>query len=113
MADAPTEYAWLEWKYRPLREGLHDSGYRYIQVAGVVIEMLPASDGELVQQQTRYSLHQWADHIIVEGSVNMDVEPNGTMRIMPWLGEVIVEKYETDFRGSDAWFEVKNKENNT
>jgi hypothetical protein len=94
------EYDWLEWDYRPLSDGLHDSGYRFIRVAGVI---------EQEHANNTYPLHQWADHIVVEGAVNMDVTRDGRMRIMPWDRDVIVAKYASSL-GSDAWFEVRSRD---
>lgn len=69
-------FHWLEFNFRPKKEGLHDSGYRFIRLVAVT----RAKQGGV----TRTPLHQWADHVVLNGPVNIDVEANGTIRIMPW-----------------------------
>lgn len=68
------ELQWIEFKPRPKTDGLHDSGYRFIKLTGV------DTDGE------RHDLGEWHDHLIVEPGCNIDVEEDGTIRIMPWIG---------------------------
>ena len=74
-----TAFRWLEFKPRPKKDGLHDSGYRFIQLTGV---NFAENHGEI-----RTPLHQWSDHVVLNGPVNIDVEADGTIRIMPWLAK--------------------------
>ena len=76
------EYDWLEFKYRPLKDGLHDSGYRFIQLTGAWYER--DESGNRVGEPKKEPLHQWSDHVVLEGPVNIDVERDGTIRIMHW-----------------------------
>ena len=98
LPELPEEFDYLTWKYRPLKDGLHDSGYRYMQITGWIRVR--------GQDPVQIPLYQWADHIAVEGSVNMDVEANGTMRIMPRIGGTKLKLlYDSSF-GSDAMFKI-------
>lgn len=83
----PTEFDWLEWKYAGPND-LHDSGYRYLMVVGVL-------------DDKKYALHTSADHITIYGSVNMDVTAEGIVRIMSWGGKL---RLSHRFLGSDATF---------
>jgi len=76
-------FEWIEFVYRPKKDGLHDSGYRFLQVTGV--RRLNGGATEKVET------HKWADHIVFYGPVNSDVEPDGTIRVMS--------------RGGDGWAE--------
>lgn len=60
---APTsiELAWIEFKPRPKKDGLHDSGYRFIALTGV------DKDGN------RHQMGEWHDHLIVEPKCNIEV----------------------------------------
>ena len=69
------ELLYIKFQPRPKKDGLHDSGYRYIRLIGV---------GKDNHQE--YDLGEWHDHLIVEPSCNIDVEDDGTIRIMPWSG---------------------------
>lgn len=69
------ELRYIEFRPRPKKDGLHDSGYRFIQLTGVDV------DGG------RHDLGEWHDHFIVEPKCNIDIEPDGTIRIMPWTGD--------------------------
>lgn len=71
-----TPFTWLEFRPRPKKDGLHDSGYRYIDLVGVA-----KVNGEEVRTQ----LHQWADVVTFEGGATIDVTEEGTIRIRPWL----------------------------
>ena len=79
----PKEFDWLEVDKRPLKDGIHDSGFRYITIVGVTIEG---------GREVRTDLHQWSDHIMFNSfidpysGVNIDFTRDGTMRIMPWGG---------------------------
>jgi len=73
-------YDWLEFSYRPLKDGLHDSGYRYIKLVGVT--MSPKRDGTVEKEE----LHQWSDHVLLNGITNIDVQEDGTIRLMCWGG---------------------------
>lgn len=66
------ELRWVEFQPRPKKDGLHDSGYRFIRLTGVD------------KEGGRHDLGEWHDHLIVEPECNIDVEPDGTIRIMPW-----------------------------
>lgn len=68
-------FDWLEFHPRPESDGLHDSGYRFISVVGVTVN----EDGELTKTQ----LHEWADHVVLAGVTNIDVQSDGTIRLMP------------------------------
>jgi hypothetical protein len=70
------KYRWLELRARPYDLGLHESGFRFLAFTGCWID----DDGEVQKED----LHQWADHAIFYGPVNIDVEPDGTLRIMSW-----------------------------
>ena len=68
------ELSWIEFQPRPKKDGLHDSGYRFIRLIGV------DADG------TRHDLGEWHDHLVIESGCNIDVTPDGVIRIMPWKG---------------------------
>ena len=70
-------FDWLEFRFRPKKDGLHDSGYRFIALTGVN----RTDDGE-----DRAELHQWSDHVVLYGPTNIDVTAEGTIRIAPWSG---------------------------
>jgi len=72
------EYQWLEFSPRPKKDGIHDSGYRYIRLVGVYVD----DDGN----EVREDLHQWSDHVVFHSTVNIDVTKPGVIRIMPWGG---------------------------
>jgi len=76
-------FEWIEFAYRPKKDGLHDSGYRFLRVTGV----RRLDDGTTEKVET----HGWADHIAFYGPLNIDVEPDGTIRVMA--------------RASDGWAE--------
>ena len=96
-------YDWLEFSYRPLKDGLHDSGYRYIKLVGVT--MSPERDGTVEKAE----LHQWADHVMLAGITNIDVTRDGTIRLMQWGSRSggWVNSW-GGFYGSDAMFHTKN-----
>lgn len=75
-------FDWIEFYPRPKKDGLHDSGYRYIQLTGVRWPEHPtlAERGAL----EKVELNQWADHVLLFGAINIDVEPDGTIRLMNW-----------------------------
>ena len=89
MDNPPTEFDWIEWGWDPDSNDLHDSGYRYLTVMGVV-------------GGVKHYLGTAADHIQVYGGVNMDVTAEGVMRIMPNTGKLRV--LFPGFMGSDALF---------
>ena len=86
-------YSWIELRPRPLSDGHHDSGYRYLALTGGWI----GDDG--IQRE---DLHQWADHAMFYGVTNIDVELDGTIRIMCWGANHW--DTDTDFYGSSAMF---------
>ncbi len=105
MERDPTRgYDWLEFSYRPLKDGLHDSGYRFIKLIGVT--MSDKRDGTIHQEE----LHQWADHLVLTGSANIDVTRDGTIRIMSWgnQGGWKVPRSWSGYYGSDAMFHAKD-----
>ena len=75
-------YQWIEIKPRPLKDGLHDSGYRFLRTAGA------SNNTEPVE------MHEWADHIAFYGPVNIDVTRDGIFRVMG--------------RGASEWQEPKH-----
>ena len=93
------KYDWLEFSYRPLKDGLHDSGYRYIKVVGVTM----TADG--VEEE---ELHQWADHVLLNGITNIDVTKDGTIRLMCYIGQGGWREQMRGFHGSDAMFAANN-----
>ena len=76
-------FVWVEFAYRPKKDGLHDSGYRFLRVTGV----RRLDDGSIEKVET----HEWADHIAFYGPSNIDVEPDGTIRVMARAGEGWIE----------------------
>ena len=66
------ELWYIEFQPRPEEDGLHDSGYRFIRLTGVD------------REGGRHDLGEWHDHLLIETQCNIDVEPDGTIRIMPW-----------------------------
>lgn len=91
------KYTWIELRPRPYGVGLHDSGFRYLALTGCWIE------NDEVQSE---DLHQWADHALFYGPTNIDVELDGTIRIMPWGRNEWVN--EDKFFGSDGMFHPAN-----
>ena len=75
-------FQYIELRARPSDEGLHESGYRFLALTGCWYEQEEnmTERGDLKRQD----LHQWSDHIVFYGPVNIDVEPDGTIRISPW-----------------------------
>lgn len=94
-------YDWVEIKCRRKKDGLHDSGYRFIQVTGV----RRRKAGKLVKKP----LHQWSDHVLFNGPVNIDFEPDGTMRIMPSAGGPLVPDVENLFCSSALFYFQEGK----
>ncbi len=94
-------YIWLEVKMRPKKDGMHDSGYRFIQVTGV-------SRGERVNEWVRTPLHQWADHLALYGVANIDFTEDGVMRIMchdragGWVDQGWTGGSDAEFRSVDV-----------
>ena len=72
-------FDWVELTARPLKDGLHESGYRFLRTTG------GHHNADSVE------MHEWADHAVFYGGVNIDVTRDGTFRVMP--------------RGSTAWEE--------
>jgi len=101
-------YRWLEIKMRPKKDGLHDSGYRHIQIVGVYYD----ADGE----EQRDELHQWSDHIVFDHftseyqGVSLDFTADGVMRIMPWGSRGRWESRDTRFFLSSAMFRCIQEE---
>ena len=62
---------WIEFRPRPKKDGLHDSGYRFIELVGV------DAKGE------RWDLGAWHDLLDVEAPCSIDVTADGTIRFMP------------------------------
>lgn len=94
-------FSWLEFQPRPKKDGLHDSGYRFIRLTGVTHVK---GQGEL-----RTPLHQWSDHVVLNGPVNIDVEADGTIRIMPWLHKNWISQDGT-FYTSSAIFDADTEQ---
>jgi hypothetical protein len=69
------EVSYIRFRPRPKKDGIHDSGYRFIELTGVT------HDG------TEYPLGSWHDHFLLEPGCNIDVTPEGEIRIMPALGK--------------------------
>lgn len=63
-------FKWVEYRPRPKKEGLHDSGYRFLDVYGI------EADG------TRVPISGYADHIWIRApGANLDVTPEGVHRV--------------------------------
>lgn len=69
-----TEFRYLIFRPRPKKDGLHDAGYRFIALTGVDME------------GNHHELGQWHDHLLIEVPCNIDVEPDGTIRIARKFG---------------------------
>ena len=67
-------FDWIEIIPRPLKDGLHDSGYRFLRTIGGVV------GGDPVE------MHEWADHVQFQGAVNIDVTRAGVLRVMGRMG---------------------------
>ncbi len=97
------KYDWLDFSYRPLKDGLHDSGYRFIKLVGVTI----TDDGE-----EREDLNQWADHVLLSGITNIDVTADGTIRLMSYLSQGHwINTFQGFSEGSSAMFRAENIDN--
>jgi len=78
-------YSWIELRPRPLSDGHHESGYRFLSLTGAWTDdkggtvLFDDDDGV-----RREDLNQWADHAMFYGVTNIDVELDGTIRIMCW-----------------------------
>ena len=68
------ELRYIKFQPRPKKDGLHESGYRFIRLVGVD------------KDNQEHDLGEWHDHLIVEPQCNIDVEPDGTIRIWPGRG---------------------------
>lgn len=90
LSDLVVELRWIEFVPRPKKDGLHDSGYRFIRLIGIDM------DGE------SHDLGEWHDHLIVEPKCNIDVTADGTIRIMPW-GRTRFTYNGREFFTSTAW----------
>jgi hypothetical protein len=96
-------YDWIELEYRPKKDGLHDSGYRFLKLTGA--KMSPKRDGTVYRED----LHQWSDHVMFQGPSNIDVTPDGTIRIMPGIGPSMQWVcYDTPVFFSSATFHAVN-----
>jgi hypothetical protein len=91
-----SKYAWIELRVRPHEVGLHESGFRYLAFTGYWHD----DDGNLQKED----LHQWADHALFYGPVNIDAQPDGTIRIMSWGSAQSGWVNEDTFLGSDGTF---------
>ena len=100
--DKDRGYDWLEFSFRPLKDGIHDSGYRFIKVVGVTMD--EKRDGTVHKEE----LHQWADHLQLIGNTNIDVTRDGTIRIMSWGQQDGWITHDHGFFGSDAMFHAKD-----
>ena len=109
MTALRNRYNWLEIKMRPKSDGLHDSGYRYIQVTGVY------RDENRVEH--RDNLHQWSDHVLFQGfttrhqGVNIDFTAEGVMRLMPWGGASHWASDDVEMFFSSAVFKPEGNDN--
>lgn len=74
------EYDWVEFKVRPKKDGLHDSGYRFLSVTGV-------RQGDSPADNVKVQLNEWADIINLYGVTYIDAEPDGTIRLMCRAGK--------------------------
>jgi hypothetical protein len=83
-AKAGIVFTWIEFDPRPLKDGLHDSGYRYIRLTGVTPE------------KRRVELGQWHDALHLSLPTTMDVTREGTIRIMCERGHFVYD-------GRDLW----------
>lgn len=101
-------YDWLEFEIRPEEDGLHDSGYRFIKLTGV--KRVQQANGEYKLEKT--DLHQWSDHVLLYGVTNIDVEPDGTIRIATWGqgGGWVTRDEGMGFFPSSAEFAAQNLE---
>lgn len=75
-------FDWIEFDFRPKKDGLHDSGYRYIRLNGVRRMENPVLAERGILEKVE--LNQWSDHVLLFGAVNIDVEPDGTIRLANW-----------------------------
>lgn len=78
MSEQYREYDWIEFVPRPKKDGLHDSGYRYIKGYGVRYER-----GKAEGEPCRDPLWEWADHVDFRCPTNWDVTAEGVIRAMP------------------------------
>lgn len=82
-------FDWIEFHPKPKKDGLHDSGYRYIRLVGVK-KREDEKGNRLGNGLDKTELNQWSDHVVINGfasefgGANIDVEADGTIRIMPW-----------------------------
>ncbi|MCP4902325.1 MAG: hypothetical protein GY906_35610 [bacterium] len=91
-------FDWIEFDTKP--DDLHDSGYRSMNIRGGFF---------INKHEAKVDLHRYADHIDVRGaeSINVDVTPEGTVRISPWGGDRDAKlAMRGKFFGSDAEFEI-------
>lgn len=101
------QYDWLEIKMRPKIDGLHDSGYRFIQITGVALDEN--------RDEIRTPLNQWSDHVLFTNfmdeyqGVNIDFTADGVMRIMGWGGAVLTDDMSYGVYGSTAWFRARER----
>jgi hypothetical protein len=91
MGEERIDIRYFEFIPRPKKDGLHESGYRYIQLVGVT------------HSRERIDCGGWHDHLLSEVPVNIDVEPDGTIRIMPAMGTRFWVDAIDMFWGSTAW----------
>lgn len=101
-------FDWISFKPLPKKEGLHDSGYRFIEVTGWV-------RGSASDKPVPTVLGRFCDHITVGGrpsgfgpspvGVGIDVEADGTQRVFLRDGDFKFRADRTPFY-SDACFEV-------
>ena len=89
MATDRQHYDYIEIKMRPKKDGLHESGYRYIRIVGVW------TDDDA--QTHREDLHQWADHVRfqermgVSSGVNVEFTEDGVLRMWSRWGFVCTD----------------------
>jgi hypothetical protein len=94
MVTRMTELKYIKFEPRPKKDGLHDSGFRHIRLIGV-----DKVGGEI-------DLGEWHDHLVVEPSCNIDVEPDGTIRIMPWSTTKFYADKDNKWFSSTAWIDA-------
>lgn len=80
MRQTAETFRWVEVKPKPKKAGLHDSGYRFLQVVGVTV------DGK------RVDLGEWHDVVhfgmTEPASIDLDVTEDGAWRFFSLRGDL-------------------------